>query len=501
MVERRCRWLSRRLFAGLAVAGAAVWLGASITSLPVARAATSCAWQQVAAAPTPAAYANGFEGVLARSATNVWAVGWAGAQATVQHFDGITWSNVAIPTVAGASQSRLLGIDAASDNDIWAVGYAITDTYHTLTMHWNGVAWSIVPSPDQRFPGQNVINALNAVAVVSATDVWAVGGDIRNFNAQASEAVLMHWNGTQWTLSTPPDESFATADASRYGVAAISSSDVWALGDIGDLRWNGAQWVYAGAATQATVGVSAVDAANVWAVGNTQGYSGEGGTVPGVPFATRWNGASWSAAQLLPYSDGAKGFGQTAVRAVDARTAGDVWAVGLTGKGTYTAHYDGTGWTLLPSPDGNDDYADSFTSNALYGVSAVSDGDVWSVGSYTTGTGEERLLILHYACGVNPPPPSATLATLSSAVASIVGGRSTTGTVTLTAAAPTGGAAVTLRSSSGNVTLPASVNVSAGATSASFLIATTKVRASSTVTLTASYAGRQRSTTLVITRR
>ena len=37
-----------------------------------------------------------------------------------------------------------------------------------------------------------MINALNDVAVLAPNDVWAVGGDIRNFNAQASEALLMH---------------------------------------------------------------------------------------------------------------------------------------------------------------------------------------------------------------------------------------------------------------------------------------------------------------------
>ena len=264
-------------------------------------------------------------GALARSANNVWAVGWVGAQVAVQHFDGTSWSNVAVPTVAGASQSRLLGIDAASDSDIWAVGYAITDTYHTLTMHWNGSAWSMTKSPDQRFPGQTVINALNGVSAVSAADVLAVGGDIRNFGAQVSEAVLLHWNGTQWTLSTPPDESFATSNASRYGVAAVSSGDVWALGAIGELRWNGAQWVYVGAASQATVGVSAVSATNVWAVGNTQGSNGEGGPIPAVPFSTKWNGSAWSPAQILLFVDGSKGFGRTAARAIDARTAGDVW--------------------------------------------------------------------------------------------------------------------------------------------------------------------------------
>jgi hypothetical protein len=61
--------------------------------------------------------------------------------------------------------------------------------------------------------------------------------------------------------------------------------------------------------------------------------------------------------------------------------------------------------------------------------------------------------------------------------------------VTLTAAAPTGGQAVTLSSTSTSVTVPASVTVTAGATSAGFTATVSAVSSSQTATLSATDGG------------
>ena len=79
----------------------------------------------------------------------------------------------------------------------------------------------------------------------------------------------------------------------------------------------------------------------------------------------------------------------------------------------------------------------------------------------------------------------AALAALSVSPASVTGGASSQGTVTLTAAAPAGGLTVALSSSSAAATLPASVTVAAGATGATFAIATTTVTTSTAATITA----------------
>ncbi len=74
------------------------------------------------------------------------------------------------------------------------------------------------------------------------------------------------------------------------------------------------------------------------------------------------------------------------------------------------------------------------------------------------------------------------------------------GSVTLTAAAPAGGAVVRLESSNTDVAkVPASVTVPAGSTTANFVVDTATVATRTTVTLFATYAGVQRTTTLAVT--
>lgn len=102
-----------------------------------------------------------------------------------------------------------------------------------------------------------------------------------------------------------------------------------------------------------------------------------------------------------------------------------------------------------------------------------------------------------------PPPPEppgpAALSALTLNPSTVTGGNSAQGTVTLTSAAPSGGAQVTLSSSNTSVaSVPASVNVAAGATSATFSISTASVSASNSVTITASYSGVNRAALLTV---
>ena len=97
--------------------------------------------------------------------------------------------------------------------------------------------------------------------------------------------------------------------------------------------------------------------------------------------------------------------------------------------------------------------------------------------------------------------PTAVAATLSAVGASpnpVYGGQSSTGTVTLSTAAPAGGARVTLSSASAAFVVPASVTVPHGATSATFTITTPTRTAQASGTLSATYAGVTRTTTFTV---
>ena len=91
------------------------------------------------------------------------------------------------------------------------------------------------------------------------------------------------------------------------------------------------------------------------------------------------------------------------------------------------------------------------------------------------------------------------LSTMTLSVATVVGGNTVTGTVNLTASAPLGGAAVAVTASD-PITAPGTVTVPAGATSATFSVATRLVGGTIVGTVTASYGGASASAGLSVTK-
>ena len=102
--------------------------------------------------------------------------------------------------------------------------------------------------------------------------------------------------------------------------------------------------------------------------------------------------------------------------------------------------------------------------------------------------------------GPSPPPPptGSTLSALSLSPTSVTGGSASTGTVTLSGAAPSGGAVVSLSDNSGATAVPASVTVPAGASSVNFTVTTTAVTASTSATVSAVFAGVTRTAALTV---
>ncbi len=115
---------------------------------------------------------------------------------------------------------------------------------------------------------------------------------------------------------------------------------------------------------------------------------------------------------------------------------------------------------------------------------------------FASGIGSDRGLT-----GPNPPSSTSSSVTVSSVTlspSSVTGGSSSTGTVTLSAA-PSGGATVSLTSSDPSVaSVPSSVTVNAGSTSATFPVTTSTVTTQTSVTITASYNNSSASATLTV---
>ena len=336
---------------------------------------------RVISSPSPSDQANYLSAVTTVSATEGWAVGaWYRPIATpgtlTEHWDGSAWTLVPSPN-GTSGYNELYGVSAVASDDVWAVGYHNIANYgseKTMALHWDGAAWTIVPTANL---DQNA-NELLGVAAVSSDDVWAVG-----FGASTSNLVgrplVQHWDGSSWSLVATPDTG--SGFSSLTGITAISSTDVWAVGESGDHplieHWDGSAWsIVTGASSGGELyGVSAGGPDDVWAVGEL--VSGRHST----PLIEHWNGSAWS---VVPSPRGRLPF--TSLSSVSAVAPGDAWAVGATYDKltvtfrTFTVHWNGSRWAAVGSPNPSREYDD------LQGVTASAGGDVWAVGAHDIDT-------------------------------------------------------------------------------------------------------------------
>jgi hypothetical protein len=91
-----------------------------------------------------------------------------------------------------------------------------------------------------------------------------------------------------------------------------------------------------------------------------------------------WDGTSWS---VVP-SPNPNPQGNNSLVAIAAVNANDIWAVGHQLLGPFTEHWDGTSWSIVATPSG---------VASLIGMTAFSDGTVVAVGQGTNGSA----IILH----------------------------------------------------------------------------------------------------------
>jgi hypothetical protein len=174
------------------------------------------------ALPNVGANQNTLFGVSELPTGHTWAVGYYTNatyvdQTLIEHFDGTTWSVVPSPN-PGAGRNILYGVTALSDNNVWATGAQMdaTGTWHTLTEHFDGTTWSVVPSPDPDTGG----NLLFGVHAVSPTSVYAVGE--RSGSSFPDQALLEHWNGSTWSVLTSPADT--TESLLAYGVTGTDNA-------------------------------------------------------------------------------------------------------------------------------------------------------------------------------------------------------------------------------------------------------------------------------------
>ncbi len=317
---------------------------------------------------TPSGYQNAqFQAVSFDSPKDGWAVGvnandGINTTVLVSHWDGSRWSlspalnpwTTAEPYYGQtiATRASANSVTAITPNDVWIA--VNSDTASTFE-HWNGSTWTVVDPPQ----GDSTPNLIPSMHAFSANDVWATGVHFDNLTGSESEPVIMHWDGTSWSVSKL--DPATTSDAAFTSISGSSPDDVWAVG-------------------------SAIDPAV-----NTD-----------VPISEHWDGHSW---KIVTTVDGdSVASNKTMLYGVTAISPSDAWAVGKyagtragqTERQLYLLeHWDGHAWTIVSSPQ-------SAVPDGLWAISASSAGNVWIAGSEQLSTWDQFTpypWILRNGCG------------------------------------------------------------------------------------------------------
>ncbi len=216
--------------------------------------------------PTPAVDGYLFS-VTCTSSSDCWAVGQSvdGKQNSLSgviiHWDGSQWSQ-STPASSGQPHDGFNSIACTTSSDCWAVGYAGPNSIQynllpgvapnlvdgaALTEHWNGSAWSVVPTPGAAAPAGQL---LNSVTCTSTSNCWAVGATMDG-SGNPSTTLVDRWNGSSWM--TVPSAEPPTPANNLNVVTCVNASDCWATGATDDggqntsptpffENWNGSAW-------------------------------------------------------------------------------------------------------------------------------------------------------------------------------------------------------------------------------------------------------------------
>lgn len=162
----------------------------------------------------------------------LWAVGYSGqgngVQTLIERWDGFAWAIVESPN-PGTSGNYLQAIaEVQTNGDLWAVGYYYESGHpRTLIERWDGTNWDVVPSPNVGTIG----NSLFGVSGFSTNDVWAVGAYNLNNQTGTLQTLTEHWDGNAWNVVPSPNQG--SADNILYAATRAQLAD-WAVGTYSD---------------------------------------------------------------------------------------------------------------------------------------------------------------------------------------------------------------------------------------------------------------------------
>ncbi|MFM8972807.1 MAG: hypothetical protein ACKOOG_09255, partial [Actinomycetota bacterium] len=286
-------------------------------------------------------------------------------------------------------------------------------------------AWLVATSA---LPVGSTASSLDGVACATASACWAVG--TYDPDGQDTSRLMLRWNGTAWSLVTPPLPPGATGSM-LSDVTCLSATSCWAVGQATVsgtvrrlmLRWDGTTWTIVstalpnGTAESRLAAVTCTSASACWAVGAFSTTARQNPWDPPVTeqrLLLRWDGTAWSSVSTpIPTGTSTCEFND-----VSCAAATDCWAVGdstTTGAAQRLAYrWNGTAWSLVsvPNPSGA-------TGSRLDGVTCTGASNCWAVGAATI-SGIKRRMVVRWNgtawTGVTTPLP---VGTSSSALAAM----------------------------------------------------------------------------------
>ena len=342
---------------------------------------------------------NVLAGVSAASATDAWAVGSyyppsSNVLATLaEHFDGTRWTGFPLPNV-GVQENTLLAVSMPSTGKAWAAGYYVSGQFQqqTLIEHFDGNVWSVVPSPS---PGA-LQNILFAVAAISDSDVWAVGAE--EDSTGLWHTLTEHWNGSAWLVVNAID---AGSNGNQfYAVKALAPNNVYAVGQQAGAgfpnealieHWNGKAWSVVSSPSYASASALPL---GVTATASSLTLVGQQETDT-APYTTYVAAGAPSALSIQTTPNA--GSSENDVFAAAIAADGSTWAVGWD-IDISTGNHDplvlrgvnGT-WSLVSTPS-----LAAGSDSGLAAITAIPGGGLWAVGVTGSAKGNYSTLIEYH---------------------------------------------------------------------------------------------------------
>ena len=310
---------------------------------------------------------NQFRGASVAGVLFATAVGVGGTQiASASQVGGLR---------VGAPQGSLNSVAVFGPHLAWAIGtrphgHGVA----SLVERWDGKSWTPVAVPDE--PGHDA--GFGSIAGSSANDVWAFG----SYEQDTREVSFAdHWDGSAWSKVAIPYPHATPFGALVQGLSVVSPTDAWASGLAGlrrpwVLHWDGTSWTrvpcpnFGGPAGTQAWGISAFSATDAWITGVVSTLKGSSRTM-----AAHWDGTTWTRVDT-PNVPGVESVPWN----MDASSPDNIWAAGYTNDpdtgsgGPFMMHWDGTAWTLAHLP-----HTGRYSS--FYTVSTASSEDAWAVGA------------------------------------------------------------------------------------------------------------------------